>query len=89
MLPKREDKWGAIGKRLAALLTAGPLDRKKDEEVLFNKGARSGQATITQQQLPQRRPSGVEVKSGKRMREKRRIAWKGQQKLREVERGLG
>lgn len=52
-LPKHEDKWGAIGKRLAALLTAGPLDKKKGEEVLFNKAARPCQATISPQRLPE------------------------------------
>ncbi|KAK5861517.1 hypothetical protein PBY51_022908 [Eleginops maclovinus] len=32
--------------RLPGLLLAGPLDKKKDEETLFNKAARLCQATI-------------------------------------------
>lgn len=38
-------------KKLAALLTAGPLDKKKDEQALFNKVAGPCQATISPQQL--------------------------------------
>lgn len=62
--------WRQMGcnrKRLAALLMASPLDKMKDEEVLFNKAAKPCQATISPQQLPEmgererkgeRRPSG-------------------------------
>lgn len=34
---------------------AGPLDKKKDEEMLFNKAARPCQATISPQGLPEMR----------------------------------
>lgn len=40
---------------LAGSLTAGPLDKKKDEETLFNKAARPCQATISPQGLPEMR----------------------------------
>lgn len=37
------------------MLTAGPLDKKKDEETLFNKAARPCQATIAPVGLPELR----------------------------------
>lgn len=77
---------GCNRNRLAGSLTAGPLDKKKDEETLFNKAARPCQATISPLGLPEmreqrgreQRPAGRygEVWGGKRERAKRVIAWR-------------
>ncbi|AWP12747.1 Hypothetical protein SMAX5B_021668, partial [Scophthalmus maximus] len=46
---------GCGKKRLAGSLTAGTLNKKKDEETLFNKATRLCQATISPQGLPEMR----------------------------------
>ena len=53
---------GCNRNRLAGSLTAGPLDKKKDEETLFNKAARPCQATISPQGLPEMREREREQK---------------------------
>lgn len=46
---------GCNRNRLAGSLTAGPLDKKTDEETLFNKAARLCQATISPHGWPEMR----------------------------------
>ena len=83
---------GCNRNRLAGSLTAGPLDKKKDEETLFNKAARPCQAAISPQGLPEMREresrdqqGGMEVWGGQRKRGKRVIARR--KRPRETERG--
>ncbi|KAK1902578.1 Transmembrane channel-like protein 4 [Dissostichus eleginoides] len=77
--------------RLPGSLPVGPLDKKKDEETLFNKAAparlRSAPQGRPEMKQREREQGGMEVRGAKIKRKRLSEQRKGQQNLRDPERG--